>query len=514
MRAQGTRPLYEWPDEVTAPNGLIVLSGYGIRVSVWRGRLRIEDGIAAHRRTALIHRATGRLKRLVVIGHTGSISLEAIRWLADIRASYQQVDADGRVLADFAPLGSDRARLRRAQAKALDAPAGLEIARRLIAEKVGGQASTLDAVASLIPVDADKTAALAESQAAVGEARTPSELLLTEANAAAAYWSAWSSLPLRYAHRDKPTVPAHWRTFGTRSSRLSPGPRLAVNPANALLNYLYAILESEAAIAARTMGLDPGMGIFHVDQDNRDSLAADLMEPIRPIVDRYLLRMLTRRTFAAADFFETNSGVCRLTSSLAKELWAIAPEVGVRVGRVAEDVARWLDGPSTPTRITGRKRQAARPYGRTRKLEAQLPDVSAATCKWCGVPVDVVREICDGCMPSWTDWRTERFIGSGARSLRRLRADGDDPAHTNGANRKRAATRQRQALEQAAWDAANPPADPELFVREVLPRIQQAPIRKLAAATGLSMRYCALIRRGERVPHPRWWETLGNMVHT
>ncbi len=63
-----------------------------------------------------------------------------------------------------------------------------------------------------------------------------------------------------------------------------------MNPANALLNYLYAILESEAAIAARIVGLDPGMGIYHVDQDNCDSLAADLMEPIRPIVDRYLLQ--------------------------------------------------------------------------------------------------------------------------------------------------------------------------------------------------------------------------------
>ena len=199
MRAQRTRPLHEWLDEVTAPNGLIVLSGYGIRVGVWRGRLRIEDGIAAHRRTALIHRATGRLKRLVVIGHTGSISLDAIRWLADIRASYQQVDADGRVLADFAPLGTDRARLRRAQATALDAPAGLEESRVGSSPRRSRDGETLDAVASLIPVDADKIAELAESQAAVGEARTPGELLLTEASAAAAYWSAWSPLPVRYA---------------------------------------------------------------------------------------------------------------------------------------------------------------------------------------------------------------------------------------------------------------------------------------------------------------------------
>lgn len=39
-------------------------------------------------------------------------------------------------------------------------------------------------------------------------------------------------------------------------------------------------------MAARVVGLDPGMGVLHADQPNRDSLAADLMEPIRPLVDR------------------------------------------------------------------------------------------------------------------------------------------------------------------------------------------------------------------------------------
>jgi hypothetical protein len=44
------------------------------------------------------------------------------------------------------------------------------------------------------------------------------------------------------------------------------------NPANALLNYLYAILEAEARIAILSMGLDPGMGVLHADLKARDSL--------------------------------------------------------------------------------------------------------------------------------------------------------------------------------------------------------------------------------------------------
>ena len=66
-----------------------------VDIRVWRGRLRVRDGIGHNRREALVHRATGHLRRLVVLGHTGSISLEAICWLADVGASYLQLDADG-----------------------------------------------------------------------------------------------------------------------------------------------------------------------------------------------------------------------------------------------------------------------------------------------------------------------------------------------------------------------------------------------------------------------------------
>jgi len=88
-------------------------------------------------------------------------------------------------------------------------------------------------------------------------------------------------------------VPDHWLTFGQRHSLLSkPSPRRAINPANAMLNYLYAILEAEARIAALRMGLDPGLGLLHADQRSRDSLPCDLMEPVRPKVDAFVLELL------------------------------------------------------------------------------------------------------------------------------------------------------------------------------------------------------------------------------
>lgn len=85
---------------------------------------------------------------------------------------------------------------------------------------------------------------LADQAAAAAE--TANALLICEASAASAYWSAWSQVPITFGRRDAALIPGHWRMFGTRSSPLSGGPRLAVNPANALVNWIYAILESEA----------------------------------------------------------------------------------------------------------------------------------------------------------------------------------------------------------------------------------------------------------------------------
>lgn len=182
------------------------------------------------------------------------------------------------------------------------------------------------------------------------------DLRLAEAVAAAAYWSAWSPVSVRFARRDLERVPTHWRTFGSRTSPLTGRPRLAANSANAILNYLYALLEGETTIAARVIGLDPGLGVMHADQLNRDSLAADLLEPVRPIVDRYVLELLPTRSFAPADFHETRQGVCRVTLVLASEL----AQTG-HAGRARSDESRktwpgcWTSAPA----IDGSQRRSA-----------------------------------------------------------------------------------------------------------------------------------------------------------
>jgi CRISPR-associated protein Cas1 len=55
---------------------------------------------------------------------------------------------------------------------------------------------------------------------------------------------------------------------------------------NALLNYGYAIIRASVARAIVSAGLHPALGIQHKNRSNAFCLADDLMEPLRPMVDR------------------------------------------------------------------------------------------------------------------------------------------------------------------------------------------------------------------------------------
>src|SRR5207248_11175504 len=125
-------------------------------------------------------------------------------------------------------------------------------------------------------------------------------------------------------------------------------------------NYLYAILEAEARVAALAAGLDPTLGLLHADRPNRDSLACDLMEPVRPAVDRFVLQLLQERTFTKEDVFERLDGHCRLLPPLTVELAATAAMWARHVRPVAEQIVACLVGGRRPVRHTADVRALVR----------------------------------------------------------------------------------------------------------------------------------------------------------
>jgi len=73
--------------------------------------------------------------------------------------------------------------------------------------------------------------------------------------------AAWRNLAIDFPKSDLKKIPDHWKVFGARTSPVSHGARNAANPANAMLNLLYAVLEAETRLTIAALGLDPGLGL-------------------------------------------------------------------------------------------------------------------------------------------------------------------------------------------------------------------------------------------------------------
>ena len=73
-------------------SGVLVLNGWGIRLQVHAGHLLTHDGIADERRTLRISKVGHGLKRLIIIGSDGYLTLDAIRWVSDVGASLLMLD--------------------------------------------------------------------------------------------------------------------------------------------------------------------------------------------------------------------------------------------------------------------------------------------------------------------------------------------------------------------------------------------------------------------------------------
>jgi len=318
-------------------------------VYVERGHLIVEDGIADERRRTRFNRATSGLSRLVVVAHTGFVTLEALRWLDDIGAAFVQIDADGKVIASSAPARHHDARLRRAQVLAADATSGRTIMVELLRTKLERQAQIADQLSHL-RAHARKNGdgvSVAEAIRAVAQQLIPrlsyARLRALEAIAGRYYWTTWALVPVQFAGSWGERVPEHWRTAGPRTSPIDKKmPRRAATPVHAMLNYGYAILEAEAILACHAAGLDPALGLMHTDARYRGSLATDLMEPVRPVVDAYVLGLIEGRRLGRREVTETPEGVCRIGPPVAQELAMQAPTLRAALKLQARDLTKAL----------------------------------------------------------------------------------------------------------------------------------------------------------------------------
>jgi CRISPR-associated endonuclease Cas1 len=491
-------------EQIRPEHGIVTLFGYNSSASVDHGHLVLNDGIGMNRRQGRFPRVRHGLKRLVVIGSTGMVTFEALRWLADQDAAFVMLDREGSVLAVSGPVGPSDARLRRAQSLAHHSGVAVRIASQLIFQKLEGQES----IARDVLRDLAIAQMIASFRASLESANSIQEIRQLESQAAQAYWSAWRELPVNFPTADLNRVPQHWKSFGTRKSPITGSPRLAVNPANAMLNYLYALLESEARLAAAVLGLDPGIGFIHVDTDARDSLACDLMEPSRPQVDAFLLNWITKQPLRREWFFEQRDGSCRLMAPFAVKLSESSPAWRQFLAPIAEWVSKVLwstihhNGRRTPapTHLTQSNRRDAKGLPRLRMISPPRPP---RLCRTCGAKVTAGYERCAACKVAVC---TDELVKAARKG--RLKSHGPE------AEAKRSKNRRRHAAGLRAWKPSDQPAwlNEEVYLRQIRPGLAVATIPDIREALGVSKGYATNIRSGKHLPHPRHWQTLAQLA--
>jgi CRISPR-associated endonuclease Cas1 len=490
--------------------GVLVVDGYGARITVRRERLLIDDGVADDRRRAEVERTDG-LERLVVLAPDGYVTFEAVRWIRGIGAAIVHIDRDGFVVSQSTPLELQLgAPLRRALALAPYDERGLAIARSLIGEKIAGQRRLLRRLG---------VKRTSENTNEAAGAKSIDELRIVEARAAAEYWAAWSSVSVRFARADLARVPPSWTRATTRASVLTGTPRAASHPLNSILNFCYSVACAEVRIALVAHGLDVSLGVMHSDAPHRDSLVLDAIEPLRPKVDEFVLDLLATRTWRYADFEERRNGVCRLRESLTHELARTHPQWRVLAMPVAARIAAALRtadrGSSEAPRFLGASRRLGQktraiPAYRSPAWRTPRPEQETLlrACDSCGAPVPRRRRrYCDACLDEVRAQHTDRRIKVAHSQLASARAAGEDPRTTPEAQRKRArgiseAARRRRAItpdESLNWD-------------DIAPLLDVLTLEKMRLATGLSFSFCSRIRAGKVVPNRAHWAALAALL--
>ncbi|MFL6307673.1 MAG: CRISPR-associated endonuclease Cas1 [Candidatus Sulfotelmatobacter sp.] len=502
---ENVRQLSTPDNSLTPHHGVLTLFGYGIQVRVDRGHLLIEDGIGEDRRKIRLARVGHGLERLVCIGADGFISLAALQWLAAQDASFVMLERDGSVLATTGPVRPSDAKLRRAQALAHVSGAALRITRELIRQKLSGQ----ELVARHKLLDPATADTIARFIAELPRAENIASIRLIEAQAALAYWTAWRTLPITFPQNDVARIPAHWLNFGARISPLSGSPRLSVNPPNAMLNYLYAVLESEARLAAAALGLDPGLGVLHADSGNRDSLALDLLEPVRPQVDSYVLDWITRQTLTRQWFFEQRDGNCRLMGPFAARLSETATMWRRAVAPIAEWVAQALwnshQGSSKaiqqlPTRLTHRRRSEGR--GNDLKVQTSIAPRQATICEICGAD-GIKNRYCRSCA-----------VEASRENMAQVALLGHTKLYSQKTKARISKVLSDHAVANTWWDQSSMPdwLTEQFYVEQIQSLLKCKKVREIANAIHVSQPYAAFIRSGRRCPHRRHWLALAGLA--
>ena len=332
------------------------LEGWGVRLRVSdigsRSQLWCFDGRRDNDlpRIFTFHPRQCPYTAIIIEGHSGYISFQALHWLSRNGIPVFIMDYDGSVISSILPPVPVKPEVRIAQIKtASDTQTTFRIAKNLFQAKMNRSLQLLDWLSEAYDIETEMQATKREAMA-VSEASTVPQLRTVEGRVALYYWQAF-----------RQCLPRELRFKG----RVSDGRnKNASDAANAVLNYGYGFLQCECRKAVNSVGLEAGIGYSHTTTEwqTKESLVLDLMEPYRWLIDLTVFQLFESGVLNSDScFFQESDYRYRIfTESKGKLLDALREQFnsGVRyrgltlkwdtlIAEKANELARFLTGKSS-----------------------------------------------------------------------------------------------------------------------------------------------------------------------
>jgi len=227
---------------------------------------------------------------------------------------------NGNLLAVTLPESAISGKLRIKQyQKYLDEKTRYEIAEKFVFSKIDSSVNLLKELANFYDIDLRKVEKSVQKeiqtyQNAIKTETTPyfSTLLVLEGRIAMFYFENLAKIFAKLAPEFN---------FETRWVKENRKNYNAVDEINALLNYGYAILESEIKKMINSIGLDPQVGFLHEVLPSKNPLVYDFQELFRWLVDLSVIQLLeSEPKLKKNDFILTENYHIRLRETTAKRL--------------------------------------------------------------------------------------------------------------------------------------------------------------------------------------------------
>jgi CRISP-associated protein Cas1 len=283
---------------------ILLLDGFGINLRVDRAKLIIKHQTDLVNETIVYSPRKINIDHIVVYGRSGEISFDAIRWLMKHYIQVSFLNWDGQLLTSMLPYKNIGSEAKFEQYKAFDnSIQRINLAKKFLEGKFEKQQLILDYLKERYPkVDNDFSKELELYK----KANTIQELLLAEGRIASHYWKQFKKI-----------IPKKYEFEGREYKKEAKG---TGDKFNCMLNYGYAILEAEILKSINSVGLDRHIGFLHEKQVGKNSLAYDMQEPFRYLIDLAVLDLIENNNIKDSDFIRTENYNLRLRSSGAKKV--------------------------------------------------------------------------------------------------------------------------------------------------------------------------------------------------